>query len=329
MLLLLALLACGTPSPTPSPEPPPTAGAPTQEATPGPAPAVAHRLDVRALSFPAAWLAERVGDDRVRVTNVAPAGEDPPAWHPSPELVAGLADADVIVANGAGYEAWTSTASLPEAKVVRTADGLDLIRRQGVTHSHGRGGAHSHAGVDPHTWGDPLLLLEQARVLAGALTAVDPEGKATYDERLAALEGDLRAVDAELSAALAPAKGRRLAASHPAFDYLARRYGLDLTSFGLDPSESASPAARAEVEAWARTAGPEPILLWEAQPSAAAIASLPPGLQHVTLDPLEQPAASGRYDWLAQERTNVAVLRRLFETQPSTPTTPGSSSTAP
>lgn len=284
-----------------------------------PAPSEPHTLDVRALSFPAAWLVQRVAGDAVKLTNVNPPGEDPPAWEPSGDVVADLASADLIVANGAGYEAWTLTASLPTSKLLKLADGLDLITLPGVTHSHGKAGTHTHAGRDPHTWADPTLFAKEAVVLHDQLVVLDPGHKAQFDDGLAKLTADLDALDKKLAASLAGAKGRKLAASHPAFNYLARRYGLDVTSFGFDPSEAPDATARAPFDVWLTTAGPNPMLWWEATPDAPVRASLPSAVQQVVLDPLEQPGPDGVYDYLAKSRTNVAVFAGLFPADGASP----------
>lgn len=311
--LLLWVLGCFASDPAPAPATPPGPEAPAAASVAEAAPeAAAPRLDVRALSIPAAWLADRVGGARVAVTTIVPVGEDPPAWRPSPELVAGLADADLVVAVGAGYEAWTATATLRGSTFVDSAHGLDLIELPGTVHRHGKAGEHSHAGADPHTWMDPTLWLAQAGAVHAALVRADPDGQAVFDANLVALKADIDVLDATLAEASAPLKGLRFAANHPSFNYLARRYGLDVRTIDLDPEATPSPEARAAVEAWRASAGERAVLLWEAPPSAATIAALPDGIEHVALDPLEQPW-SGGYDWLAQARGNATRLRRLAE----------------
>jgi len=285
------LLACVSPAP----EGPPAAAAP---------------LDVRSLSYPAHYLAARLAGDAARVTCALPPGEDPPHWQPPGALVAEIAGADLIVANGAGFEAWVATASLPAARLVDSAAGVELVTIEGATHSHGAAGEHSHAGVDPHTWSDPRTYLAQARNVAAALGAARPEAAPAVGGALAALAADLEALDARLAAALAPAAGAPLFANHPAYNYLARRYGLTLRSFDFDPATPPDPAALADfLEA---IEGVEaPLLFWEQAPSPAARAAFPDRVRHVALDPLEQPAG-GRYDYLEAAAANAAALEALF-----------------
>ncbi|NJN64721.1 MAG: hypothetical protein HC882_07480 [Acidobacteria bacterium] len=52
-------------------------------------------------------------------------------------------------------------------------------------------------------------------------------------------------------------------------------------------------------------------MIWEAAPQDAVKAALPPGLQHAVIDPLEQPGADGRYDYLAPARANLAAWRAI------------------
>jgi zinc transport system substrate-binding protein len=127
------------------------------------------------------------------------------------------------------------------------------------------------------------------------------------------VEEDLRALNDAYAAAFAGAAGRKLASSHPAYNYLARRYDLDLTAFHFDPAEPLTAEQRAAFDAWAAGAGPEPVLLWEAQPEQAVLDSLPAGVKHVVVDPLEQPAEGKRYDYLLQATANLRVFREIFK----------------
>jgi len=298
-LALLAIPAC-TDS-TKAPEP---VAAPAEKAGP---------VDVKVSSFPALYLVQRVGGAAVAVTNILPAGEDPPFWNPTGEQVAQMQAAELIVANGAGFEKWMETATLPASKMVDTAAKVDLIHVEATTHSHGKGGEHSHAGIDPHTWSDPLIYLQQAEVVHAALVKARPSEQATFDAGLAALRTDLQALDGELKASLAHAGDKRLAANHPAFNYLAKRYELQIKSFDFDPEEAPSADARHGFDHWAEDV-PEPRMLWWESPAVdAAKRAFPPGTIHVFVDPLEQPAEDGAgYDYMAQARSNVHTFRSLF-----------------
>lgn len=293
-LTLLVLLAGCSGDPQP----------PTQPVRQGP-------LDIRSLSFPAHWLVQRVGGEHVQLRPILPVGEDAPHWQPEAELIAGLAEADLIVANGAGFEAWVATATLPADKLVLTATSVDTINLASATHSHGTAGEHSHGEIDPHTWSSPADYAEQARTLATALGQADPEHAPAYAEAADALAGELQQISEAYAEAFSRAGDSVFAANHPAYNYLARELEVDIHSFDYDPGQVPSDEQLAAFTAWAAEAE-APILLWEAVPSSEVKAAFPSGVRHVWLDPLEQPVRGGDYDYLAQVRTNIAAVGDLF-----------------
>lgn len=277
-------------------------------------------IDVRVASFPAEWLVQRVGGAAVKVDNVLPTGEDPPFWAPPGDVVAAVQSAELIVANGAGFEKWMETATLPDDRVVDSAAAVDLIRIEAQTHSHGKGGEHSHAGIDPHTWSDPMAYGQQAVAVHAALVAARPSEKATFDSQLATLQRDLEALDRELKDILTRAKGTRFAANHPAYNYLARRYDLDIRSFDFDPEEVPSAADRQAFVDWSAGVDRPHHLLWESAPTDEVRRAFPAGTLHIYIDPLEQPPEGGTYDYLAQARKNVTTFQALFGKAAAAPT---------
>lgn len=294
-------------------------GAPTTPARPVETTPKTGPIDVRVASFPAEYLAKRVGGAVVQVQNVLPAGKDPPFWSPTGDVVATIQKAELIVANGAGFEKWMQTANLSEDKVVDSAAGIDFIHLEGETHSHGKGGEHSHAGIDPHTWSDPLAYYQQAEAVHAALVRARPDRQAELDANLAALKADLDTLHRELTDATAPGMSIELAANHPAFNYLARRYGLRIHSFDFDPEDRLPTDHRAAFDAWAEGRERPLHLLWESPPTDAVRRALPAGILHITIDPLEQPPERGSYDYLAQARQNVTTFRTIFSKSSSAP----------
>lgn len=255
------------------------------------APAPAADPVVVATSFPAWYLADQLLDVPVRC--VLPPGADPQTWQPDGDLIAAVASADLIIASGAGFEAWMKTAALPERRIIDLSEPIDLITLEGATHSHGIGGEHSHAGTDPHTWLDPQSFRVQAEHLRAVLSeqGLTPADTGALSEALVGLHADYGAVFPKLPP---------LYANHPAYNYLARRHGRTIPSIDVDP----------EVVPEAVPALPEgAVVLWESAPSEAVAAAIP--ARHVVIDPLEQPA-DGTYDYLAQSRANITALTALL-----------------
>lgn len=267
----------------------------------------------------------------VEVSLATPPGEDPAAWAPSDEALALYQRADLVALNGAAFEAWEALVSLPPSRTLHTAQGFEgswlRYEAQG-THSHGPQGAHSHEGVDGHTWLDPLLAAEQAAALCAAIERARPALAAQARSNLAALTEALKGLHAEWEA-LAPAlRQRRLIAAHPAYNYLKRRHALPLVSLDLDPEEAPGAAQRVAVEALLEGVEGEALLWWESHPSAAALEGLRGlRLRHVVVSPVESAPAEGGY--LDAARANVQRLRDALALPSPSPAVPPSPPSPP
>jgi zinc transport system substrate-binding protein len=230
---------------------------------------------VYAVSYPLAWMAERIGADAVEVRLPVPDGIDPAHWQPAPETVLAYQGADRVLLNGAGYAGWTRFASLSPGKLVDTSHGLDdrLVPAGRVTHSHGPGGEHDHGDVASHTWLDPTFAIVQARTIADALTDLAPDRKTEFTQRLNALKAELTDLDGALAQAFSGLQAAGVLYSHPVYQYLDARYDLGGRSVSWEPGEDPG-----ETE-W-RVLGqrlreqPATIMFWESEPSAATAGRL-------------------------------------------------------
>ena len=274
----------------------------------------AAKLDVQTSCFPVHYLTQRVAGDRADVTLILPAGEDPPDWTPPAEAVAALQGADLIVINGAGFEGWVGTTTLPEDKLVDSAASLPepFVELEETTHSHGKDGEHSHKGIDPHTWSDPLMAIAQAEAIQKALSRVDPSHGDTYRSNFEALKDELTRLDQSFREAVSGYDGELLATSHPAFNYLGRRYGLKLQNFGFEPDELPGDEALHDFAHELKHHGLKR-MLWEAQPTDEVRAKFEgAGAEVLFLDPLEQPQGDAPYDYMKQAQANVDRLKAMF-----------------
>lgn len=278
-------------------------------ATPPQVPAE-RETQVIAASLPVHHLALRLGAGQPWALQLLPPPDaDPGTWRPAPDDIARAQGADLLLMNGAGYEAWAATAALPATGVVRTAAAVPPLRRAARTHAHGATGAHAHGDLDPHTWTDPRAYAQQAAAAHAALRALPGADTGSLDAALTSLEADLADLESALVAAR-PDPGWDLASNHPAFGHLARRLGVGIVDLDLDPATPAGPDALAAVQSWVAGAR-HPVLLWEAPPAPEVLAGLPGGIRHVVLDPLEHPPSGGDYDPLSQARTNARTLGTL------------------
>lgn len=66
-------------------------------------------LKVMASFYPMYDFAQKIGGDKVSVTNMVPAGTEPHDWEPSTTDITNLEDADVFIYSGAGMEHWVDS----------------------------------------------------------------------------------------------------------------------------------------------------------------------------------------------------------------------------
>jgi zinc transport system substrate-binding protein len=269
-------------------------------------------LAVAVVNDPLAYFAHRIGGEHVEVVFPVPRDVDPALWSPDGEAVAVYQDADLILLNGAGYAAWVQWASLPRAKLVDTsaafADRLIPVE-SAVTHQHGPRGEHSHGGTAFTTWLDPTLAMLQARAIADALVRARPEHEAAFRAGLDALEADLRALDERLRAAARRPGAAPVFFSHPVYQYLERRYGLDGRSVHWEPDQLPDAKMWHELENLLEVHSAT-VMIWEAEPLEATARRLEAfGLRSVVFDPGSNTPPAG--DWLAVMHDNAARLEAL------------------
>jgi zinc transport system substrate-binding protein len=272
-----------------------------------------ERLSVYVVHYPLQHFAERIGGDEVEVVFPAPAGEDPAYWSPDPEVIAAYQGADLILLNGAGYAAWVQRASLPEARLVDTSAGFreQLIPlEEGVTHSHGPEGAHTHRGTAFTTWLDPQLAILQARAVRDALAEARPAREAAFQQGFEALEAELQELDRRLAALAARIGDAPLLFSHPVYQYLIRRYGWNGRSVHWEPDQLPSEAMWRELEELIAN-HPAKWMVWEGEPEAATVKRLEAmGIGSLVYTPCA--TAPGEGDLLGAMRANAAALDRSF-----------------
>ena len=273
----------------------------------------ASKLQVSATSYPLAYFAERIGGDRVGVVFPPPPDIDPADWNPGAEVLAHYQQADLILLNGAGYEKWTERVSLPTATVVDTSSGFDdryITVEDAVVHSHGPEGEHSHGATAFTTWLDPTLAIEQARAIRDAFTRARPEGEPDFEAGFLALERDLVSLDERLARAVSGKTETALVASHPVYQYLARRYGLSLRAVHFEPGELPGPDGWHDLEHLLEEQEAK-WMLWEGEPLSETAARLRElGIESVVFDPCGNRPTEG--DYLTVMESNAAGLERIF-----------------
>lgn len=197
-----------------------------------------EKITIYTVNYPLAYFAERIGGDHVNVVFPAPPGVDPAFWTPDSATIRKYQQADLIILNGSGYAKWTKKASLPMLRSVDTSRPFKenlLYIDTTVTHSHGPVGDHSHGGTAFTTWLDFSQAAQQAETVQKAISRRIPAHKADFKINFESLKKDLLALDVQMTALSAKTPDLPLVASHPIYQYMARRYKLNLKMVMWEP----------------------------------------------------------------------------------------------
>lgn len=178
----------------------------------------ARRIEVAVSVLPQAYLVERVGRERVRVTVMIPPGRTPHDYEPSSEQVRMLARARVYVKVGHPLFAFEKThiekilSSNSRVRVIDTSASVTLIPD------------------DPHIWLSHAAARYLVEAVRETLTALDPAHATSYESNARTALAEIEEVKKKVDGLLSRVSGKRLYVFHPAFGYLIRPYGITQVS---------------------------------------------------------------------------------------------------
>ena len=219
------------------------------------------RLEIVATTTQLADIARGVVGDGAQVTSLLQPGQTAHAFDPGPALLSALAEADLLVVNGAGLETWlddTVDASGFDGVIVDTSEDIDLIgAAEGGEAAQEAEPADAEAdepalqaegAFDPHVWTDPANAIVQAEAIRDAVTAAGPDADidasaAAYIDRLTQLEEWMRA-----SVEQVPVDERLLVMNHDTFAYFARAFDARIVGTVLPSVDDNADASAAHLD---------------------------------------------------------------------------------
>lgn len=194
-------------------------------------------------------IAQNVAGDRIKIASLMPIGVDPHGFEPTPTDVANLADGNVLIINGAGFEEFM-TELLENAGgqqvVIEASAGLTQRAPKEGEHAEAHEGEHEHEG-DPHFWLDPSHVIKYVENIRDGLSAADPAGTATYKANADAYIAKLQELDRWIADRVkeVPEAKRLLVTNHESFGYFADRYGFQIIGTVVPSvSTGSSPSAQ-------------------------------------------------------------------------------------
>jgi len=164
---------------------------------------------------------------------------DAHVYEPSPADGRRLAQADLVLVNGLGFEGWI------ERMVQVSGYRGPLVQASRGIQARQAGGA-----ADPHAWQDLAQARHYASNLSAAFAQRWPQQRAEIGRRGAAYVARIDQLDAQVRAWLGavPRAQRRVVSSHDAFGYFGAAYGVDfLAPQGWNTHSEPSAAAVARL----------------------------------------------------------------------------------
>lgn len=162
-------------------------------------------------------MASEVAGDHLRVESITKVGAEIHGYEPTPGDIRHAADADLILDNGLGLEAWFEQfIAQSTATRVTVSAGVTPIPIEGTT------------SPNPHAWMGATSAAQYIDEMVAAFSTLAPEHAADFEANAERYKSEIAAVHTEFAAALAsvPEQQRALVTCEGAFSYLARDAGL-------------------------------------------------------------------------------------------------------
>ncbi|MBT8126478.1 MAG: metal ABC transporter substrate-binding protein [Gammaproteobacteria bacterium] len=273
----------------------------------------AERLTVYTVNYPLAYFAQRIGGEHINVVFPVPAGVDPAFWQPDVRDITAFQQADLVLLNGARYAKWIERASLPRRRLVDTSAAFRdayINVSETVAHQHGPGGEHSHAGTAFTTWLDFSQAIEQARAIKLALEKMLPQYSDVFTRNFSSLERELGSLDQRIMAIVSQDRDKVFVASHPVYQYLTRRYNINLETVMWEPEvvpdqaqwQSMQQLLRSHKAKW---------MIWEGEPHDQSVKRLnASGINSLVFDPGANAPEKG--DFISLMNRNIMELEKAY-----------------
>jgi zinc/manganese transport system substrate-binding protein len=176
-------------------------------------------------------IAKSIGGDRVQVVSIIESfSQDPHSYEASARDQLAVNDADLVIANGGGYDSFMDTlanaAGQDNIVYAYLADELaeeDAKAKDDDGHDHD----HDHADGNEHVWYDFHVVEDFANRLASKLASLDPEFAADYSDNLVEFLDQIGILEDRVAQVSGTVSGSKVISSEPVADYLLTELGLE------------------------------------------------------------------------------------------------------
>lgn len=270
-----------------------------------------QKIKVTTSFYPLYYFTSQIGEGRIDVQNITPAGAEPHDYEPTSQDIARIEDSKLLVLNGE-VEPWGDKIkdSLKDKPTKIIVAGDSLLNQKLVE--------EGEEMLDPHVWLSPQLAKIEVEKIAEGLASVDPNNSSYYLENSAHLKTELDQLDQDFKKGLSNCKKREFVTSHAAFGYLAKAYDLtQIAISGLSPDEEPSPQQLANIAKLAKEQNIKYIFFEDlVSPKLSETVANEIGAQTLVLNPLEGLTDSDIKEgknFFTEMRSNLDHLREALE----------------
>jgi zinc/manganese transport system substrate-binding protein len=199
-------------------------------------------------------VASSVGGDLVQVVSIIDSfSQDPHSYEASARDQLAVNDADVVVANGGGYDSFIDTlaeaagnSNIVYAYLPEEGEEEDHATEEG-DHDH------DHAHGNEHVWYDFHVVEDFATRLAEQLRTLDPDNAAQYTANLEEFLVGIESLEERAAVVAGSVSGAKVISSEPVADYLLAELGLtnitpESFSQAIEEELDVSPADLLEIQ---------------------------------------------------------------------------------
>lgn len=190
-----------------------------------------EKIKVVTSFYPFYEIAKEIGGNNTIVTSVIPIGVEPHDWEITPQRISNIMEADVIIYNGIGFDAWLGKKEqFRNSFLVDISKDLQPIKigEQELENPGQDRQYDDHTSVyDPHVWLDPIFVKNISNTISSALIKLDPNNTKSYEQNTKNFIQRLDGLDSLIKTSLNNCKLKDFITFHEAFQYFANRYGLN------------------------------------------------------------------------------------------------------
>ena len=194
------------------------------------------RLMIASGIIPVTSFITEVAGDLMDIVTLIPPGNSPANYQPSSGEMQALSDSVIY---------FTLQMPTEEANILPKVHdfnkNIEIVNLRNIVsetyplrmiddHGHDEEDSPDELSVDPHLWLSPKRSILMVRVIADALSEIDPVNKDTYEANASAYISEIESLDSEIKIRLGTFPNKAFMIYHGSYGYFAEDYGFEMIS---------------------------------------------------------------------------------------------------